>query len=239
MKDIYTIKPFSMLAWWVACSIFVWPLTFVVIAMIALPSTYILSEILPYDSSTPQFLVMVAGVPILGMIIGACMAWLQRWILRTKLYWAADKWFRWSMLGGAVGASIVTLCLIIFQQQPYYLNNGEEIWFIMMPIFLTIVSTFQVLALRHAVKQSWLWIIGHLVAGIVFAGILMSNEPSYYNPSYPMMMLILVLFAVSALGLITGFVLLFLFENKLRPMETTDSDLVDDDRPKSIWDEAI
>lgn len=235
MSDLYRIKPFRLLLWWIACSFFVFPLIIVTVAVIAIPSVSIIAAIVPnyYQYSFLETLLTLLAVPVIGAIIGGCMAFLQRWLLRTKLYWAADKWTRWTMIGGAVGASVAIFVANIIQElSPTYYYN-DEFFLYLLPIFLGVVSVFQVLALRHAVKQSWLWIIANIVAGIVFAGVLIGNQ---YNLS---LYLAIIVLSVISLGLITGFTMLFLFEKKLLPMQADVGEFEDDDSPKSVWDRAI
>lgn len=235
MSDLYRIKPFRLLLWWIACSFFVFPLIIVTVAVIAIPSVSIIAAIVPnyYQYSFLETLLTLLAVPVIGAIIGGCMAFLQRWLLRTKLYWAADKWTRWTMIGGAVGASVAIFVANIIQElSPTYYYN-DEFFLYLLPIFLGVVSVFQVLALRHAVKQSWLWIIANIVAGIVFAGVLIGNQ---YNLS---LYLAIIVLSVISLGLITGFTMLFLFEKKLLPMQADVGAFEDDETPKSVWDRAI
>ena len=233
MYDLYRIKPLKMLTWWVACSFFVFPLTIIVLGIVGLPTLFVFDAIFPSLMSEPlaETVIGIITVPIVGAIIGLCMAFLQRWILRTKLYWTADGWYLWSGVGGAVGASIAALYILIVH--PKFFIYGGDAAFQMMPIFLMIVSTFQFLALRHAVKQAWFWIIANFVAGIVYMGLISKD------PSSDIMILALVFMSIAAMGLITGTVLLFLFEHKLLPLQPEDTKHTDVDAPKSVWDQAI
>lgn len=235
MSDLYRIKPFRLLLWWIACSFFVFPLVIVTVAVIAIPSVSIIAAIVPnyYQYSFLDTTLTLVAIPVVGAIIGGCMAFLQRWLLRTKLYWAADKWTRWTMIGGAVGASLAIFAANIIQEVSPIYYYDDEFFLYLLPIFLGVVSMFQVLALRHAVKQSWLWIIANIVAGIVFAGVLIGNQ--YHSSLY----LGIILLSVISLGLITGFTMLFLFEKKLLPMQADVGEFEDDETPKSVWDRAI
>jgi hypothetical protein len=173
--------------------------------------------------------------PIVGLVIGASMSHLQRWLLRTKLYWSADNWRKWTMIGGAIAAYAV-LFMTYLMDKSY---NSELSLIFAMPVFISIVSLFQYLSLRHAVKDAWLWVLGNMVAGLVFGGLLMSNQPSGYGADAELQQVAIFFLAPAALGAITGYVMLFLFEKKVLPMQPENVPLVDPDAPKSIWDDAI
>jgi hypothetical protein len=82
-----------------------------------------------------------------------------------------------------------------------------------------------------------LWVLGNIIAGVVFSGLILRNQPDTYYGSDGSQMLMISL-AVLAQGLITGYVMLFLFEKKLMPM-TPDGHEEIVAGPKSVWDEAI
>jgi hypothetical protein len=236
VKEIYRIKPFSFMLWWIACSIFVWPLAVVMLGLVLVPLTLALQYLMPdlYYSSTSTTLMGIFGVPLLGLTLGLTVAMLQRWLLRNKLYWAADGWRKWSLLGGAIGACIVYgITSMIDIMLPY---PESEVWspFVMMPVYVLSVSAAQWFALRNAVKQAWLWVFGNFVAGMVFSGLL----SSYYDGDTNIGVLAMFALGVLAQGYITGYVLLFLFEKKLLPMSPAGHES-DVQRPKSVWDEAI
>lgn len=242
MKNLYRINAFSMMAWWIACSLFIWPLAAVTLSVMLLPLGMIFSAFYPspYDAVAYQLydtarLFLLA--PIVGAGVGFSMALLQRWLLRSKLYWAADNWRKWSIVGGIVAACVLLAAnyfVILLPSQFIYQNFAV----LAMPVFITIVSVFQYLSLRHAVKDAWLWILGNLVAGMVFSGLLLNNQTSAYDDAelYNLFMIIL---APTVLGTITGFVMLFLFEKKLLPMQPENGQPEEANHPKSIWDEAI
>jgi hypothetical protein len=236
VKELYRIKPFSFMLWWIACSIFVWPLAVVVLGLVLVPLMIALQTVIPDIYYSPQSSVImgIIGVPVVGMALGLTIAMLQRWLLRQKLYWAADGWRKWSLLGGAVGACIVFgMTSMINTMLPY---NFSEKWsaFVMMPSFLLFLSAAQWFTLRNAVKQAWLWVLGNVAAGMVFSGLL----TAYYDGDTSVAVLAMFALAVLAQGYITGYVLLFLFEKKLLPMAPEGVE-VDNQRPKSVWDEAI
>lgn len=245
MTNLYRIKAFSMMAWWIACSIFVWPVALMALALVLFPLGFVLSYFQPSYLSPNyqyyQFVVMIIVAPIFGMLIAASMSFLQGWVLRTRLYWAADDWRKWTVLGGAVGGyTVLILSYILDNYVSGYSYIGDSAIILAMPVFITIISAFQFFALRHAVKDAWLWILGNAVAGIVFAGLLIGNQPAYTDPDYELMQLGLIVLAPLVLGFITGYVMLFLFEKKLLPMQpATVPVVVERNRPPSIWDDAL
>lgn len=234
MHNLYRIKPFTTLAWWIATSVMVYPLAVMALAIVGLPLMYFSPVLFSASGSTFNWIFVIIAVPLAGAIIGMVIAFLQRRVLRNNLYWTADKWYKWTMIGGAVAASLVAIIGAVFADSIY--NNGPPLF--MMPIFLAVVSSFQFIALRHAVKQAWLWIIANIVGGIVFAAVPLNNQVDYYNSNSEFTSLGIGILAVVSLGFITGFVLLFLFEKKLLPMRP-ESDEDKQEEPKSVWDRAI
>lgn len=234
MKHIYRIRPLHFLLWWVACSVFIWPLAALMIGVIMIPIAFVMQGIFPYMSDD-NIIVVFTLVPLVGIVIGMAIATLQRWLLRNKVYWAADGWRKWTVFGGAVGAIVVFgMASVVEGIYPYNYDWGT---FLMMPIFMLCVAAMQTLSLRHAVKQAWLWILGNGIAGIVFSGLLHRNE-SFLNFDSAWAVLTVVALAVLGQGFITGFVMLFLFEKKLLPMSPEGREM-ESDRPHSVWDEAI
>lgn len=243
MRDMYRIKGLSVIAWWVVCSIFIWPLSAVAVAVIMLPLSIVLNVFEPlfYNSFFGNVVLALILIPMLGAIIGASMSSLQRWLLRSKLYWAADNWGSWSIAGGALGALLVAAVVFALDTtSSFEVYRGNTLVMIAMPIFLACVSAFQFVALRNAVKDAWLWILGNIVAGAVFGGLLVNSYPSRTDAGSGWNQIGVIMLAVCSLGLITGSVMLFLFEKKLLPMraETSKAQKKGYHTP-SVWDEAI
>lgn len=244
MTNLYRIKAFSMMAWWIACSIFVWPLAAVSLAVTLLPLGFVLTIFEPaYGSPAYQyyeFVMLMIVAPIFGAVIGVSMNLLQNWVLRTKLYWAAYDWRKWTIMGSIVGAYAVLLAAYAAD----FLISGYHNWAMVlaMPVFVTVISIFQYIPLRDAVKDAWLWVMGNAVGGIVFSGLLANNfSTSYYNRTSELQQVGAMILAPLILGAITGYVMLFLFEKKLLPMQPVPVPIPveDPNRPKSIWDDAI
>ncbi|MEO1290746.1 MAG: hypothetical protein AAFV93_23640, partial [Chloroflexota bacterium] len=111
MSDLYRIKPLKTLAWWILGSIVIFPQAVFVLAIVAVPSIIIISNVIPsrilYSGLSDVFIWI--GVGVGGGIVGVCIASWQRWLLRTKFYWAADGWHRWTIIGSSLGALIAYL----------------------------------------------------------------------------------------------------------------------------------
>src|SRR5215510_7984416 len=99
VKEIYRIKPFSFMLWWIACSIFVWPLAVITLGITLVPLMLGAQAIMPdfYYRADNSVIMSMVGIPLAGLTLGLTIAMLQRWLLRNKLYWAADGWRKWSM----------------------------------------------------------------------------------------------------------------------------------------------
>lgn len=208
MPSPYTIKAKRFLLWWIIFSSFIWCL--------ALPLGIWLIPIIFF----PLLLTLIIP-PILGALIGLFIAIFQRHLIYNRLYWEAEDWLRNSSIGGAIGLLVavgITLALYYitdFEHADYYARPFY--FYVFMPSFLFCISSAQTLSLRHAVGHSWLWVLGNLVGGIVFTGLVVDKMYFWFNEIgsaddyflYPTIYLPL---GVIVLGFITGFVLLFLFE---------------------------
>ncbi|MEM9951734.1 MAG: hypothetical protein AAF846_09050 [Chloroflexota bacterium] len=237
MSDLYRIKPLKTLAWWILGSIVIFPQAVFVLAIVTVPSIIIISNLIPsrilYSGLSDVFIWI--GVGVGGGIVGICIASWQRWLLRTKFYWAADGWYRWTIIGTSLGALIAYLIFRIADWVTVSYLRSEAMLYV-LPIFLAIIAGFQAVVLRRAVKQSWLWILANFVAGVVYVGILTRNDPTNVLMTLLNMMLVLV-----SLGAITGIVMLFLFEAKLHPMQADDDEKVleENTQATSVWDNAL
>jgi len=234
--DNYQIKARPFLLWWVASSLFVWPLAIVIGGVLMFPLGMLLSVIRPpFDANQTWYTLLSFGliVPILGAVIGFSIGHLQRWLFRKRLYWAADYWRRWSIGGGVLAA--ISVAGVVFFMQPLAMLDERVIVMVMMPIFVSILSAVQWWLLRGAVREAWLWVLGNLAAGVVFSGLIVMNRPALSSAGYALATMGLWLLAALVQGTISGFVILFLFEKKLRPMSPDGVEA----KSQSIWDQAI
>lgn len=238
---MYRIKTFSFLGWWLASSIFVWPLAVVALGAVLFPLGMIYSLFSPPYGGDRGFYMLIGQVallPIIGAVVGFVMSSVQRWLLRSKLYWSADGWRLWSVVGGAVGGFVIYLIFEAGQGSAFsFLSMDGESQLKAMPIYLAFVAGCQILPLRHAVKHPWLWGLANIAAGIGFMGVLLNNQPGRYN--YGMVQLGILGLALAVLGLGTGLVMLHLFERHLLPMNPEGKETEEDTGPRSVWDDAI
>lgn len=237
---MYRIKWFSFLSWWLASSVFVWPLAVVALGAVLFPLGMIYSLFSPtYDRGFYMLVGQVALLPIIGAVLGFVMSSVQRWLLRSKLYWAADGWRLWSTIGGAVGGFVVYVFFEAGNSTSYSFLSGmnSESQLMAMPVFLAFVAGCQALPLRHAVKNPWLWVAANIAAGVAFSGVLLNNDGGRGMSSGLMQLGILGL-ALAALGLTTGFTILHLFERHLLPMKPEGMEDIPAE-PRSVWDNAV
>ncbi|MCA9915776.1 MAG: hypothetical protein KC496_20620 [Anaerolineae bacterium] len=235
-NDPYHIKPLRFLLWWSASALFVWPFAVIALAVVIVPIGIIFSGVRPVPYTSPgldeafYFIVLLLG----GWIVAGVVASLQRWLLRTRLYWAADGWQFWTMFGGFLGAVMLVLGRLLLDTVVGYYESDHWTLLLAMAVYMMVVSAAQWMVLRHAVRDSWLWVLGNFVAGMVFGGIMAQTRDYHFD-------VLQFFLAVLGQGIITGYVLLYLFEKKLRPMQPEDAETPEQeaDRPKSIWDEAI
>lgn len=240
-KNFHTdIKSGSFLFWWVMGSLFVYPavivfgcITFIIVSIIANVAR---ASIQMSWSSNLDWLWMALVLPL---VVGAVVGYVQRGLLRKYMYWTSDRWMLASTLGGALGA---VLCIPIFAFNISD-SDGVRVYAMMMPVFILAVSACQWFSLRRATRLAWLWVAANFVGGLVFASLLINYVPQiYYTPNYPFLSIGIWLAAAVAQGLVTGVVVLHLFEKHsyepVLPEELRGTDL-DPRRRPSVWDKAI
>lgn len=240
---MYRIKGFSFIVWWLTASILVWPVAVVALGAILFPLGALYSVMFSgsYNYLMDQ-IAQVAMIPLAGAIVGFAMSSMQRWLLRSRLYWAADGWRLWSVVGGAVGGFMLFL---LFYSGPYYgyyplpSGLGSDTPLIAMPIFLAFVAACQMMPLRHAVRHPWLWFVANIVAGVAFVGVLTNNQADYYSRNSTLIQLGVLGLSLASLGLVTGFAMLHLFERHILPMKPEDASDLPAAGPRSVWDDAI
>ncbi len=246
MQNLYRIKPYTFLFWWLVASIFIYPVASVISSIAMFPTVMVIEglESTAWWSSNRFNIMHAAGglliIVVLGGAVGFSVSILQRWLLRNHLYWAAEGWRKASVLGGIAGAiALAVLGMAIYTVDFYNPAVADDLMLLLaMPVFIACVSAAQYVSLRHAVSQAWMWIFGNVIAGFVYGGLLYTQQANTMTYADNNTLLVLLL-AVVAQGIITGHVILFLFEKKLL-LSMTPEGLEDDaNRPKSVWDEAI
>ncbi len=244
MKQQYDIKASSFLFWWMACAVMVWPLTLLLMGLILFPlgsamSALGLTQLNPGDGLLRLAYEIAIGLGIaalFGGIAGYSLGHLQRWMLTTRLYWVAENWRSWSVAGGALGGMVSIVLVAIM---PDTLYAGDNALLLLMPVFMAMVSVLQWRSLRHVVEHAWLWVLANVTGGIIFAGLIMMNLPPESSLDYSLAVLEMWFLATLVQGLVTGFVMLHLFEKHSLPMDTGYADDSARESDTSIWDKAI
>ncbi len=143
-----------------------------------------------------------------GGLVGLAVGLVQAYSLHQTHRAFPSGWLSMSTLGGIVGGGFLTMLIWQAGDTP----NSIMFWLV-VPIFLTILGCFQVLALRHIVNQAIVW------AGVMFAsGLVVScclwfgiQELTYFSIGIERGML-----GIIAQGLVSGIALHYLLENHLR-----------------------
>ncbi len=250
MMQDYKIKENRFLLWWVIGSALVYPMAIVLggimmvpVGMIAnffRPTSYYYDAAYGYDYALYNFLFGAAAVLVLGGVIGYCVGQIQRNLLRRYLFWTADHWRRYSVAGGVIGGALAAFIANLLP-----VSAGDWKFLVMMPVFVACLSLVQWLTLRQATRSAGLWIFANIIGGVVFSGVLVMNQPDYYSRSYSTTMFFLFGLAVLAQAIITGMMMLWLFEKYAYPPEQ-DLEAVpvpveshNPNRKPSVWDDAI
>lgn len=253
---MYQINSRSFLSWWIASSLFVWPLAFVM----ALPAAFFAMAIFntslwsgsywddygPLANGLGYFIanaIMAGGI---GAMIGLAVGMLQKWLIGRHLYYELPRWRKLSLIGGAIGGPVAWACNTYFadwigvsyiSSGPYYGLPGILYGLLPMTVFAFFLGLLQFVDLRRFVEGAWLWILGNVIGGVVFSMVAVNN---------PRAGLEVWLVAMACQGAVTGGVLLWLFQTAVREdveFQTVGGyELEIEPMPKrepSIWDEAI
>jgi len=218
---------------WLIDSVGVWPVAMIACALAWSPIFLLNILFIRGDFSPPlfEFISFMALLLLPGPTIGYCVGDLQRGLIRTQLVWNTRGWVRWSVVGGLFGGVLAVLGG--FFSMHYF---GEPIqWMVLMPLYVFGLSLGQWWVLRRFAEESWMWILGNVVGGIVFSGLLFMNQPDAADPYHALWMLLLWAAAVLAQGAITGIVLLWLYD---RPVNQQDNPLDDDDALARVYVEV-
>lgn len=218
---------------WLVDSVGVWPVALIACALAWTP-ILVLGVLFGRGESLPPLLewaTLLALLLVPGTTIGYCVGDLQRNLIRTQLHWHTGGWLRWSVFGGLFGGVLAV--------GGAWLSAGlfsERIqWMLLMPLFAFGLSLGQWWVLRRLTDESWMWVLGNVVGGIVFSGLLFMNQPDPTDPYHSIWGLLLWLVAVLAQGVITGIVLLWLYD---RPVDQSDNPLDNDDDLARVYVEV-
>jgi len=239
------IRPRAFLIGWLVGGVLVYPIVIMLFAALWGGIALTVGTFYrPGNNGVIDFIGLTAGVLISGAVIGLSVGAVQRWLLRRYLCWTADRWRRYSMLGGALGAAVAALVysfarMMLYRRTGYYPGSMDMAAMVIMPLFVGVMSVLQWMTLRYAVKQSLLWVLSNVVGGLIFSGMLWINAPRMDND----ISWIAPFIAVLGQAFVTGLVMLWLFEKLAYPIQDIDDDLPlskhNPGGPRSVWDEAI
>jgi len=242
MTDI-EIRPRAFLIGWLVGGVLVYPIVVMIFAALWGGLALVFGNFYrPGTSGAIDFIGAMGGVLLSGAAIGFSVGAVQRWLLRRYLCWTADRWRRYSVIGGALGAGVAALAYgfaraLIYRRTGYYPGSTDMAAMVLMPLFVGIVSVLQWMILRYAVKQALLWVLANVVGGLIFSGMLWINAPRMDSDAS----WIAAFIAVLGQAFVTGIVMLWLFEKLAYPIQDVDDvePLPNPNRPRSVWDEAI
>ena len=159
---VYNYDTNSFWMRWLGSSLFVWLMSIVVTLILFVPVAFFFGAfgLTLINSSVQDTLISGMMMVLAGGAIGFSVGVLQRYVLTNVLYWTADYWRLSSTIGGVIGAIVLGVLTLITDQ---YLLEDMLFTLAAMPIFATILGLTQMIALRVAVRQSWLWVLANLV----------------------------------------------------------------------------
>jgi hypothetical protein len=210
----------SFIKMWVIYSVVVYPLAIVLLVVGFFGTGFITNFFRPLFPS-PRIMELVA-LMFIGGSIGFAVGILQTSVMRRHLFWTADRWQTYSVIGGIIGSLIVMGIMWVSQAfQPYGYNSWQSqsfssfnVW--AMPVFMLFVSAMQWLSLRQAVSRAWLWIAVNVLAGIIFVGLVNNVGDSISRNGF--LYILFIFFVPSVQGFVTGVSLLYLFKRFGYPM---------------------
>ncbi|MGB7338922.1 MAG: hypothetical protein WBC91_08530 [Phototrophicaceae bacterium] len=217
-------KPYAFLLHWVINAVGVWLVASVASLIAWVPIAVLISVLDQYPVLAPIVRVIstVAIFTIPGMSIGYILGEVQQNILRDFLKWDfAPHWVRYSSIGGLIGGIAVIGFSVLFGAA-----LPERIqWMMLLPLFILPISIMQWRILDPIAHEAWMWILGNLVAAIVFSGLFFSTQPMPFIEALPVASLILWLMAAIALGAITGVVILWLYQHQISEWDDENAEL--------------
>ncbi|MGJ3239413.1 MAG: hypothetical protein ACFE0Q_11955 [Anaerolineae bacterium] len=151
----------------------------------------------------------VALLIVPGASIGYVIGDIQRNLIRDFLRWDFSDWQRATMFGGVLGGlAVIGSMLVLRAEISLYWQ-----WMLMMPLFILPISLMQWRILRHHSREAWVWVLGNLVAGIVFSGLFFNPNPFPIELNAVIDNILRWGISASAQGIITGIVMLWLYDH--------------------------
>jgi hypothetical protein len=202
----FTSKHF--LTHWMLNALLIWPSSLMLCIFLWWPVSLIL-KLLGLETNAgfiTYSIIMVLRLIVPGLVVGYIIGGFQKLLVQDDLNWHLPDWLLLSAAGGFVGGLAILLLL-------YVPTTSIFNWMLAMPIFMLCVSSFQWLKMQQMVQAAWMWILANLSAGCVFSGLLFMNQPSVHNE--PLLSFGLWILASLAQSLITGIVLLWLYDRPI------------------------
>ena len=129
-----------------------------------------LSLLPPFRTGSSQSLVMTFMLS--GLLFGALLGLLQRWIMRRVLGWFVRNWVLRSSVGAAGAFVLAGVLLSVAMPDERLATTGFFLpaWFLPTTYLCIVlcVSLLQSAELAHSSFSAALWIVANLVGGLVF-----------------------------------------------------------------------
>ena len=244
------IRPRHFWIMWFVAGLVVLPLSAALtipiwLAMLSLvASTF---DMLPYGGWHRYLFLAIAW-----LIIGFCIGFLQKVVVKRYLHLELPRWRVISVLA-ALFAGILACQLVedgFISSELYSLGIDQETRYhidlsIIIVTYLGLFSLFQYLFLRRHGYGTWRWVAAHAGSQIIAAAVLLAVH-GILGQVYPNTFLSLAVHA-PVTAAITGYVMLRLLQGHMRAGKTKHDDWVGNpphsksDPPKepSVWDDAI
>ncbi|MEL6307387.1 MAG: hypothetical protein AAFQ52_04540 [Chloroflexota bacterium] len=205
--------PNRFLRHWLFHALVIWPIAAIASVITWLPVAVVASMMGGYDNLTP----IVNGISTIGLLtlpgmtVGYMVGDVQWRLMGDHLNWRQKGWVRMSIIGGLLGEWLMVAGTLLLANS---LPERTQLM-IMLPLFIVPLSIAQWWILRRTTRDAWLWILANVSGAMVFSGVFFMNPMFPFVSIEPLSSLLLWLLAASSLGIITGIVLLWLYDRPL------------------------
>lgn len=197
---------------WMLSALLVWPMSLFLSLLLWTPVSLLLNFLPPQFSSEPIILMLEIFTLLIipSLVIGYVLGETQKTLIHDELDWNLSHWLKLSIGGGISGGLLVTALF-------YFLSGFDErtLWILAMPAFMLVLSSFQWLEMRQVAREAWLWILANVTGACVFSGLLFINQLNPMGDNYTFLSFGLWILATLAQGMITGIVLLWLYDRPI------------------------
>lgn len=217
------VNPNRFLRHWLMHAIFVWVVSAVASLIAWSPVAILIAVLGQYESLffLVNILSTVAILTLPGAVIGYMVGDFQRNLVRDLLGWDLTHWIKYSIIGGVLGGLSVIAGMVVFGT-----SLPERVqWMLTLPLFIVPLSACQWWVLRPTTRDAWMWILGNLVAAIVFSGLFFSTQTMPFSRAEPLSSVFNWLFAAGSLGIITGVVMLWLYDRPISEFDDENAEL--------------